>query len=860
MKLAYFSPLGPQRSGISDYSEALLPYLAAGADVTLFVDGFQPLNTALTSRFEIHDYRRKRSLLKNLDRFDAVLYHMGNDHRYHSGILDAMRLRPGIVVLHDFALQDFFLGLARDRNDFKFYLEEVQACYGTKKRIEVEEELTRGATPSIVYRPLEFPLNARIVNSAEAVIVHSDWARQRLTKIAAGVPIAHIPHLIKFEDTDTSAAPSNQEVRIANFGLITPGKGIELALRALSKLKQSHRFRYSLVGEPNGYYDVRKLIREYRMDGLVEITGHVSLDEFLKRMNETDIALNIRERTVGETSGCLCRLMARGVCSVVADAGWYSELPDDSVVKLPIDNTTDDLLTAYLQRLIEDQSLRAKIGANAERYVRSTYAVERSANAYLSFIQEVIDRRLQRQLVATVSDDLTTLCATNTDQTFLESVAREVSLLTTPTITKNVYVDSATNQTSNGNKGVVSGRTPKVAGIDYKQAAKAYLGNIPEERQHHLRTKPFYNLANKPSKYRNEGMDEDTHRHFCDFANMAVALALPAGSRILDVGCGSGWLTEYFARLGYVVKGIDISPDLIQMSRERVAGVPYGVDHETPLLCSFAEHDIELSPLPEKFDAIICYDSLHHFEDEESVMRNLAAMLDVGGVLFILEGERPPAGSSSEEELFDVMSSYGTLESPFDFGHLRRLLDLNGLAVIGDYVSVNGLFQREAIVDEHLPLSDVAINYNYLACKKVVEDAPASSVPDSRRPRLLRADLHVVSQSSRIVKRGEKLELELEIRNSGDTLWISGRETRFGIVMPGIKIFDETGKLVNEIHGEPPLPHPIAPGETIRLRVSQSVPHQCGPYTLKLDLVDQHVSWFEDAGSKPLLIEFEVSR
>ena len=527
---------------------------------------------------------------------------------------------------------------------------------------------------------------------------------------------------------------------------------------------------------------------------------------------------------------------------------------------MPIDNTTDDLLTAYLQRLIEDQSLRAKIGANAERYVRSTYAVERSANAYLSFIQEVIDRRLQRQLVATVSDDLTTLCATNTDQTFLESVAREVSLLTTPTITKNVYVDSATNQTSNGNKGVVSGRTPKVAGIDYKQAAKAYLGNIPEERQHHLRTKPFYNLANKPSKYRNEGMDEDTHRHFCDFANMAVALALPAGSRILDVGCGSGWLTEYFSRLGYVVKGIDISPDLIQMSRERVAGVPYGVDHETPLLCSFAEHDIELSPLPEKFDAIICYDSLHHFEDEESVMRNLAAMLDVGGVLFILEGERPPAGSSSEEELFDVMSSYGTLESPFDFGHLRRLLDLNGLAVIGDYVSVNGLFQREAIVDEHLPLSDVAINYNYLACKKVVEDAPASSVPDSRRPRLLRADLHVVSQSSRIVKRGEKLELELEIRNSGDTLWISGRETRFGIVMPGIKIFDETGKLVNEIHGEPPLPHSIAPGETIRLRVSQSVPHQCGPYTLKLDLVDQHVSWFEDAGSKPLLIEFEVSR
>ena len=39
MLLAYFSPLNPQPSGISDYSEELLPQLAEGADITLFVDG-----------------------------------------------------------------------------------------------------------------------------------------------------------------------------------------------------------------------------------------------------------------------------------------------------------------------------------------------------------------------------------------------------------------------------------------------------------------------------------------------------------------------------------------------------------------------------------------------------------------------------------------------------------------------------------------------------------------------------------------------------------------------------------------------------------------------------------------------------
>ena len=159
-------------------------------------------------------------------------------------------------------------------------------------------------------------------------------------------------------------------------------------------------------------------------------------------------------------------------------------------------------------------------------------------------------------------------------------------------------------------------------------------------------------------------MDADMHRHFCDFANIAVGLALPPGARILDVGCGSGWLSEYFARLGYDVKGIDVSPPLIAMSRERVARVPYGVDHETPLRCTFDVHDIELAPLKEKFDAVICYDSLHHLADEHAVFRHLAAMLDAGGLLFILEGHKPRAGSKTEAELRDAMRE-SNAEPPF---------------------------------------------------------------------------------------------------------------------------------------------------------------------------------------------------
>jgi SAM-dependent methyltransferase len=464
-----------------------------------------------------------------------------------------------------------------------------------------------------------------------------------------------------------------------------------------------------------------------------------------------------------------------------------------------------------------------------------------------------------------VSVELSTMGIKSSDEVFLRSVAAEVARLTpeqlkapTATIKRDAVSTNGKESAKRKPAPRVDGRTPKPEGIDYKLAAIEYPSKLDAERSHYLRTKPFYNLANKPPKHLGDGMDAETHRHFSDFANIAVTLALPAGSRILDVGCGSGWLSEYFARMGYQVKGVDISPDLIEMSRERLATVPYATDHETPLRCSFEVHDIEAAPLAEKFDAVICYDSLHHFEDERAVMRHLSAMLAVGGVLFILEGDRPSTGSATEEELQAVMQEFRTLESPFDFGYLRRLLEENGFAIIGDYVSVNGLFEREMIKDDLLPLQTLATNYHYLACKKVVEGAHASTVPDSRAPGLLRAGISLRGAAPAPLSSGQTLNLELEIRNQGDTLWLAGRDARSGIVMPAIRILDSVGSVISESHGRPPLPYPVAPGETVRLKIECAAPRRQGKYQLKFDLVDQHVCWFETAGSEPLVVEFEV--
>ena len=401
-----------------------------------------------------------------------------------------------------------------------------------------------------------------------------------------------------------------------------------------------------------------------------------------------------------------------------------------------------------------------------------------------------------------------------------------------------------------------SPRFRKVDGIDYKRGAIDYPDKLARSDRHHLLTKPFYNLAHRHSeKYEGEGPDADTHRHFCDFANMAVALGLPPGARILDVGCGSGWLCEYFARFGYDVTGIDISPTLIELARERLQRVPYCVDADTNLRYQFFVHDIEIAALPESFAAVICYDALHHFEDEHAVFVNLNAMLDYGGLLFVMEGERPPAGSATEEELRGVMRHYQTLESPFSRDYLMALLRQHGFAIVGDYVGMVGLFDRGEL--------DAAMQaarespFNYLLCKKVSDTGPAT-MPDSRAPNQLRASVSLQTELPASFAPGSPISFQVEVSNTGDTLWLVSRSAPKGTVRLGITILDEAGDTVAESHGVPSLPRAMAPGERVTLTINHPAPIQAGSYTLKIDLLDQDICWFEERGSQPLVLTFRV--
>ena len=82
MRIAYFSPLPPKRTGIATYSKHLLPALAAKAEVEVFDHG-EIENVG----FQVHDYESQPSLLAMADDCDACIYHIGNNPFFHSRML-----------------------------------------------------------------------------------------------------------------------------------------------------------------------------------------------------------------------------------------------------------------------------------------------------------------------------------------------------------------------------------------------------------------------------------------------------------------------------------------------------------------------------------------------------------------------------------------------------------------------------------------------------------------------------------------------------------------------------------------------------------------------------------------------------
>jgi 2-polyprenyl-3-methyl-5-hydroxy-6-metoxy-1,4-benzoquinol methylase len=153
---------------------------------------------------------------------------------------------------------------------------------------------------------------------------------------------------------------------------------------------------------------------------------------------------------------------------------------------------------------------------------------------------------------------------------------------------------------------------------------------------------------------------------------------LPPAGRVLDVGCGFGLFTSYFAQVqpGRRITGVDRSSSRVATARRVAARL--GISAE------FIEGDIRTAPISGLFDAAYVLDVLHHIpeRDQRSVLLRLRGLLAPGGSLVIKDiTTQPRAGLLFTHALDRLMVGWS---EPLAYRHhddWRQLLEGLGFRV-----------------------------------------------------------------------------------------------------------------------------------------------------------------------------------
>jgi glycosyltransferase involved in cell wall biosynthesis len=361
MRVAYYSPLPPSRSGIADYSTLLLPALRERVDVVLAQPG------------------------KRAPSADVALYHVGNDPDAHGWIVDALWKRPGVVVLHEFVLHHLVAGITIGRGNGRGYLDAMERDLGVAGRL-----LGLGVLDNLLpllweTQPERFPLAGVVLDHAHGVIVHSDYVARNARAAGYDGRLWRIPHPVWPPEPVVPDGGVAGDPLIGCFGFLNMNKRIPQLLEAFASLRRRRPgARLLLVGAAGERFDVGRRLERLGLTAGVERLDYVPEERMWSLMAACDVLVNLRYPTMGETSGSVIRALSLGKPLLVSDVGWFSELPGDAVLKVPVDEFEVATLEAALGFAVDH---RASLGAAARAYVEREHSLDRVADAYAAALE-----------------------------------------------------------------------------------------------------------------------------------------------------------------------------------------------------------------------------------------------------------------------------------------------------------------------------------------------------------------------------------------------------------------------------------------------------------------------------------------
>jgi len=367
MRLAWFSPFPPTRSGIAAYSGELLTRLAPPHVVDQFPE----------SRAHDFVWMARRSS------YDLVVYQLGNApcHDYMWAYLAAY---PGLVVLHDTRLHHARARQLLQGGRAGDYRREF-AYDHPAARPEVVEYAVEGLSGSIYY----FWSMLRVVmKTARLVAVHSprvaddlraEYQDTAIDTIRMGVP--------PIADIDRAAARRRlglpeTAVVFAAFGKVTPEKRIAAILHALGRLVADGRDAcLLLVGDAGDYSGLPGELATHGVADRVRVAGHVRDEDVAVHLAAADACLCLRWPTAGESSASWLRCLAARRATVRSDLAHLVDIPDAVALRVDLLDENESLYRA-MTRLAINRTERDALADAGYAYWRANHTLETMAADY----------------------------------------------------------------------------------------------------------------------------------------------------------------------------------------------------------------------------------------------------------------------------------------------------------------------------------------------------------------------------------------------------------------------------------------------------------------------------------------------
>jgi glycosyltransferase involved in cell wall biosynthesis len=389
-RLAFVSPMPPARTGVATYNARLLPALAEIYDIDLVTDQPAP---QLPSASVAIPVRSTGWFVDHFDEYDRVLYHMGNSP-FHVDIAQLVRDFPGTVAMHD-----VFLG------DFEIWRDAQAPARGLLSRCLLDSHgfgaaslLRRGHPKGAIARA--FACNAQVLDEANGVIVHSAYAAALAAQRFAcypGIPVARAA-LCRSVETEVDRAAARARLGIdaeafvvSTFGFVNHIKLLRELVEAWSRsrLAQKREGRLLIVGQGHGdryHLELQELIAGSGAASRIAITGYVDDADMADYFAATDVAVQLRSESRGETSGAALDCLAYGLPLITNGCGALAEFPPDAAVVIPAAFEIPELAAA-LENLEGDATLRERLARNARDYVATHHAPHHVAERYAAAIE-----------------------------------------------------------------------------------------------------------------------------------------------------------------------------------------------------------------------------------------------------------------------------------------------------------------------------------------------------------------------------------------------------------------------------------------------------------------------------------------